>query len=76
MFIDGQQVQDPTTHPATKNMAASLAGLYDMQFDPATRDQVTYEEEPPEPVHRRAAGPGPHHAPRHEKHGRQPGGPV
>lgn len=44
LFIDGQQVQDPTTHPATKNMAASLAGLYDMQFDPATRDQVTYEE--------------------------------
>lgn len=44
LFIDGQEVTDPTTHPATKNMCQSLAGLYDMQFDPQLRDLLTYEE--------------------------------
>ncbi|KEF34698.1 MFS transporter [Deinococcus sp. RL] len=44
LYIDGQRVEDPTTHPATRNMCRSLAGLYDLQHDPALRDKLTYEE--------------------------------
>lgn len=45
LYIDGQRVEDPTTHPATRNMARSLAGLYDLQHDPRYRDLLTYEED-------------------------------
>ncbi|ADV67529.1 4-hydroxyphenylacetate 3-monooxygenase, oxygenase component [Deinococcus maricopensis] len=44
LYVDGARVEDPTTHPATRNMARSLAGLYDLQFDPMHRDLLTYEE--------------------------------
>lgn len=44
LYIDGERVQDPTTHPATMHVAASLAGLYDLQHDPRYRDVLTYEE--------------------------------
>lgn len=44
LYIDGRRVEDPTTHPATRNMARSLAGLYDLQLRPDLRDLLTYEE--------------------------------
>ncbi|MBZ9716051.1 4-hydroxyphenylacetate 3-monooxygenase, oxygenase component [Deinococcus multiflagellatus] len=44
LYIDGQRVTDPTTHPATRNMAHSLAGLYDLQHQPELRDLLTFEE--------------------------------
>ena len=40
LYIDGQRVEDPTTHPSTKNMCKSLAGLYDMQLDPELRERI------------------------------------
>ncbi|SEJ53437.1 4-hydroxyphenylacetate 3-monooxygenase [Deinococcus reticulitermitis] len=44
LYIDGKRVEDPTTHPSTRNMCRSLAGLYDLQHDPQWRDLLTYEE--------------------------------
>jgi len=44
LYIDGQRVEDPTTHPATRNMAHSLAGLYDLQHQPELQGVLTYEE--------------------------------
>jgi 4-hydroxyphenylacetate 3-monooxygenase len=45
LYIDGQRVTDPTTHPATRNMARSLAGLYDLQHQPDLRDTLSFEED-------------------------------
>lgn len=44
LYIDGSRVDDPTTHPATRNMCQSLAGLYDLQHQPGLRDLLTFEE--------------------------------
>ncbi|WP_161880904.1 4-hydroxyphenylacetate 3-monooxygenase, oxygenase component [Deinococcus alpinitundrae] len=44
LYVDGAAVSDPTTHPATKNIAHSLAGLYDLQLSPEFKDKLTYEE--------------------------------
>jgi len=33
VFIDGARVEDPTTHPAFKNVIQSMANLYDLQYD-------------------------------------------
>ncbi|MFC3833900.1 MULTISPECIES: 4-hydroxyphenylacetate 3-monooxygenase, oxygenase component [Deinococcus] len=44
LYVDGARVEDPTTHPATRNVAHSLAGLYDLQHDPRYRDLLTFEE--------------------------------
>ncbi|WP_309571846.1 4-hydroxyphenylacetate 3-monooxygenase, oxygenase component [Deinococcus sp.] len=44
LYIDGARVDDPTTHPATHNMAHSLAGLYDLQWQPEHRELLTYED--------------------------------
>ncbi|PYE53511.1 4-hydroxyphenylacetate 3-monooxygenase, oxygenase component [Deinococcus yavapaiensis] len=44
LYIDGERVTDPTTHPKTRNVAHSLAELYDLQHDPQFRDVLTYEE--------------------------------
>jgi 4-hydroxyphenylacetate 3-monooxygenase len=33
IWYDGRRVEDPTTHPAMRNGVASLASLYDMQWD-------------------------------------------
>jgi 4-hydroxyphenylacetate 3-monooxygenase len=41
LWIDGEQVKDPTTHPRTCGAVASLAGLYDLQHDPALADTMT-----------------------------------
>jgi aromatic ring hydroxylase len=42
VWIDGEQVQDVTTHPALRNGVCSVAALYDMQHDPALREEMTY----------------------------------
>lgn len=44
LYIDGQRVEDATTHPATRNIAHSLAGLYDLQHDPRYQGVLTFEE--------------------------------
>lgn len=43
VWIDGERVNDVTTHPAFRRGALSLAALYDMQHEPALRDEMTYE---------------------------------
>lgn len=43
IYIDGEKVADPTTHPSTKNVARSVAYLYDLQFEPELRDVMTYQ---------------------------------
>ena len=42
IWIGGERVGDPTTHPAFRNIVRSVATLYDMQHDPALRDEMTY----------------------------------
>ena len=41
IWLDGEQVKDPTTHPRTRGAVASLARLYDLQHDPALQDTMT-----------------------------------
>ena len=41
-WIDGERVDDVTTHPALRNGVKSVAALYDMQHDPELREEMTY----------------------------------
>ena len=43
VWIRGEKVTDVTTHSAFKNGVRSLAALYDMQHDPATKDEMTFK---------------------------------
>jgi 4-hydroxyphenylacetate 3-monooxygenase len=43
LWVDGEQVADPTIHPATANAAKSLAALYDLQHRPDLVDTMTFE---------------------------------
>lgn len=42
LWIGGERVGDPTAHPAFRHIVRSVAALYDMQHDPALRDEMTY----------------------------------
>jgi 4-hydroxyphenylacetate 3-monooxygenase len=42
VWLRGERVKDVTTHPGLANGARSVAALYDMQHDPALRDEMTY----------------------------------
>ncbi len=42
LWIEGERVADPVTHPAFRNVVQSLAALYEMQRDPALLDEMTY----------------------------------
>ncbi len=42
VWLGGQRVEDVTTHPGLRGGARSIAALYDMQHDPALRDEMTY----------------------------------
>jgi len=42
VWIDGERVQDVTTHPALRNGVRSVAALYDMQHDLELREEMTY----------------------------------
>jgi 4-hydroxyphenylacetate 3-monooxygenase len=42
VWLSGERVKDPTTHPGLRNGARAIAALYDMQHDPELRDAMTY----------------------------------
>jgi 4-hydroxyphenylacetate 3-monooxygenase len=42
LWVNGEQVTDPTTHLHTANMARSLAALYDLQHRPDLVDTMTF----------------------------------
>ena len=42
VWLRGERVKDVTTHPGLRNGARSIAALYDLQHDPALRDEMTY----------------------------------
>jgi 4-hydroxyphenylacetate 3-monooxygenase len=42
LWIDGEQVADPTTHVHTANMTRSLAALYELQHQPDLVDTMTF----------------------------------
>jgi 4-hydroxyphenylacetate 3-monooxygenase len=44
VWIDGERVEDVTTHPAFRNAARSVARLYDALHDPDTRELMTAED--------------------------------
>ena len=45
VWMDGEKVKDVTTHPMFKPIVDIRARIYDMQHDPQTRDDMTYEED-------------------------------
>lgn len=46
IWLDGERIRDVTTHPALRNGAHAVAGLYDMQFDARRRAEMVFV--PPE----------------------------
>lgn len=44
VWMNGERVEDPTTHPQIKPIIDVRARIYDMQHDPKTQDVMTYEE--------------------------------
>jgi 4-hydroxyphenylacetate 3-monooxygenase len=42
VWLRGERVKDVTTHPDLCNGVRAIASLYDMQHDPALRDEMTY----------------------------------
>jgi 4-hydroxyphenylacetate 3-monooxygenase len=52
VWIDGERVDDVTAHPAFRNAARSVAGLYDAMHDPEFRDVLTSEDESGLTTHR------------------------
>ena len=42
IWLEGELVQDVTTHPRLGRMARTLADLYDLQHDPALHDDMTF----------------------------------
>src|SRR5262249_4886398 len=43
LHMQGERVKDVTSHPGLRHGVQTLAALYDMQHDPALRDDMTYE---------------------------------
>jgi 4-hydroxyphenylacetate 3-monooxygenase len=43
VYLNGERVEDVTTHPGFRDAVASVAGLYDISSDPANRELMTYE---------------------------------
>ncbi|QDM20784.1 4-hydroxyphenylacetate 3-hydroxylase [Tardiphaga sp. vice154] len=44
VFVDGERVSDPSEHPAFREAARQIAGLYDFAFAPENLDIMTYVE--------------------------------
>ncbi|MCK5749933.1 MAG: 4-hydroxyphenylacetate 3-hydroxylase, partial [Oricola sp.] len=42
VWVNGERVDDVTTHPAFAASVEQLAGMYEMQHAPETRDKLTY----------------------------------
>ena len=45
VWIDGERVDDVTTHPAFKPIVDVRARIYDMAHEEATRDTMSYVDE-------------------------------
>ena len=53
VFLDGEAVEDVSTHPGFREAARSIAKLYDMAADPANRERMTFTSpKTGAPVHR------------------------
>ena len=44
VWLRGERVKDPTSHPGLANGARAIAGLYDMQCEASRRDAMTFAE--------------------------------
>ncbi len=42
VFVNGERVDDVTTHPAFRGAVASIGRLYDIAADPANRERMTF----------------------------------
>jgi len=42
IWLRGERIKDVTTHPGLANGVRAIASLYDLQHDPALRDEMTY----------------------------------
>ena len=42
IYLDGQLIEESVDHPAFRNAARTIAGLYDFQSDPANADLMTF----------------------------------
>src|SRR6266852_5398935 len=42
IWLRGERIKDVTTHPGLRHGVRAIASLYDMQHDPALRDEMTY----------------------------------
>ncbi len=45
VYIGSEKVDDVTRHPAFRNAAETVAGIFDLKADPANRDILSYEED-------------------------------
>jgi 4-hydroxyphenylacetate 3-monooxygenase len=45
IYIGAERVDDVTRHPAFRNAAQTIAGLYELKADPGQRDLFTFEED-------------------------------
>lgn len=45
VWMQGEKVEDVTSHPGLSRGALTLAGFLDKQFDPALQDTITYQED-------------------------------
>jgi len=45
VYIGAEQVDDVTSHPAFRNGAQTIAGLYDLRADPVQRNLFSFEED-------------------------------
>jgi 4-hydroxyphenylacetate 3-monooxygenase len=45
VYIGAERVDDVTSHPAFREGAKTIAGLYDLKADPARRDLFSFEED-------------------------------
>lgn len=44
VYIGNERIDDVTSHPAFRNAARTIAGLYDMKADPANADTMSFVE--------------------------------
>src|SRR5467141_4160252 len=44
IYIGAERVDDVTRHPAFRNAAQTIAGLYDLKADPRQRELFSFEE--------------------------------
>jgi 4-hydroxyphenylacetate 3-monooxygenase len=45
VYVGAERIDDVTAHPAFREGARTVAGLYDLKADPAKRDLFTFEED-------------------------------